>query len=160
VNHAWLFTLCRLVGCRIGRALVVVLLAWSSGFFFANSLFVWPKLLAATYVAIAFCIAIAPGKTTALRAALIGALSALGVLSHTAVGFTFPALLVASAIAARHSVWRNASIAIAALLLVTAPWTWYQHFYDPPADRLLKWHLAGQAQRTGSQFFHLYRGVP
>jgi hypothetical protein len=34
-----------------------------------------------------------------------------------------------------------ASIAVA--VLIYGPWVLYQKYYDPPGDRLLKWHLAG-----------------
>ena len=38
---------------------------------------------------------------------------------------------------------RDLAVGIAAGAALLAPWTWYQRFYDPPGDRLLKWHLAG-----------------
>jgi hypothetical protein len=35
-------------------------------------------------------------------------------------------------------------VAVAALLVT--PWTLYQQVYDPPGDRLLKWHIGGDAK--------------
>jgi hypothetical protein len=35
------------------------------------------------------------------------------------------------------------AVSIGAFLLIIAPWMCYQKFYEPPGNRLLKWHLAG-----------------
>ena len=32
---------------------------------------------------------------------------------------------------------------VASFVLLTIPWSGYQHYVDPPGNRLLKWHLAG-----------------
>jgi hypothetical protein len=40
--------------------------------------------------------------------------------------------------------WLLAAIAFACL---AAPWMAYQKFYDPPGNRLLKWHLGGQTAK-------------
>jgi hypothetical protein len=39
--------------------------------------------------------------------------------------------------------WRAWAPAALVFLLLVAPWIAYQRYYDPPGNRLLKWHLAG-----------------
>jgi hypothetical protein len=50
-------------------------------------------------------------------------------------------------------------IAIAALsaLIFFVPWAAYQRFYDPPGNRLLKWHLAGVIAVDSRGFFQSVR---
>lgn len=45
------------------------------------------------------------------------------------------------AVRGEWSGWLRAGVVF---LLIVAPWTCYQQLYEPPANRLLKWHLGGQ----------------
>lgn len=130
------------------RALTLALaVSFFSGFVFLNSFFVWPKLLAATYVICLFALLFTP-KFDLLRrnnsaAVLAGLLLALALLAHGGSAF---AVLGAAAMMLLFR--RRMPLAKLALLAATAaiaytPWVLYQKLYDPPGNRLLKMHLAG-----------------
>ncbi len=159
-----LFTLCRAVGAGTRRALGIVFLAWLSGFFFANTAFVWPKLLAATFLTFATALVLAGGTSRWPRFAVIGVGTALGLLAHGGVAFTVPMLVLAWLLRDGERAIRPLVIGGLALILTLAPWTWYQRGYDPPGDRLVKWHLAGQVSVSSEPFLptlvHAYTAVP
>jgi hypothetical protein len=55
--------------------------------------------------------------------------------------------------------WARRSLSVAGLaaggllaLVLYAPWLAYQRLYDPPGDRLLKWHLAGVIEQNDDSF--------
>ena len=152
-----IFVLARRCGCGLGRAAGVTSLALLSGFFLENTVFVWPKLIAAAYIVVAVAIALAPGPLTWRRALALGAATALGMLSHGGVAFNLPALVAGLLVAYRREALRPLAVAACAALVLYAPWSAYQRFYDPPGDRLLKWHLAGHVAPTGEPFGHLLR---
>jgi hypothetical protein len=117
-----------------------------SGFFLQNTLFTWPKLGAGALACGTFGLwVLTPTAQRGARETVLGAvLAALAWLAHGGVAFSF--LILAPWIAwqcvrgrSRH--WAPAALAFA---LLVAPWTAYQKFYDPPGNRLLKWHLGGQ----------------
>lgn len=142
----WLFLTALEIDSDVIALILVACL--SSGFVLVNTFFVWPKLLAAAYTlgALALLLIEKPRillgkyKSTAL---LCGALIAFGMLAH---GGTVFALLAAAAtlIAFRKGIPpRYATILLGTAFLLYLPWLLYQNFYDPPGNRLLKWHLAG-----------------
>jgi hypothetical protein len=139
-----MFVLCRSIGLSRLRAAGIVALSWFSTFFFVNTIFVWPKLLAGAYVGCAMLLVLADGAMSRRRAIGIGLATGLGLLSHGGVAFTVPALLVAWLLLRRTAALGPLAIAGITVLIVLAPWTWYQKVYDPPGDRLLKMHLAGE----------------
>jgi hypothetical protein len=133
------------------RAIRVALLtSLFSGFVFINSFYVWPKLLAAAYMLAFSALLLSPEllrdiTRSPFKAAVGGALLAFGMLSHGGVAFSVLGLaatilvLVRARIIFSKGVW----ISILACFCLYLSWTLYQKFYDPPGDRLLKWHLAG-----------------
>jgi hypothetical protein len=149
-----LYTLGRLSGCRGRRSAIIVVMAWFSGFFFLNTLFVWPKLIAAAYVAVAVTVFLSPGALTWRRAILIGSSVVLGLLSHSGVVFVVPCLALAWLVNQRSRFLGPCFAATLAAAVLIAPWTWYQNVYDPPANRLIKWYLAGQVAVTSDSFLH------
>lgn len=126
-----------------------------SGTVLVNTVFSWPKLLSAGFVLAALALALdlrdrAHGRR-AVTVAIAG-LAAFGLLSHGAALFAFPALAVALW-------WARRSLSVAGLaaggllaLVLYAPWLAYQRLYDPPGDRLLKWHLAGVTEVDDNSF--------
>lgn len=113
-----------------------------TGFFFFNSIFVWPKLLAASLGILAFCLLLFE-KRSALTWGIAGAAAGAAMLAHTGVVFTF---IPVAALLLFPRFWPGIKhIAIAALIFaaLVAPWLLYQKFYDPPGDRLVKWHIGG-----------------
>ncbi len=136
---------------RIRRALVFLIFC---GAIFFNSVYTWPKFLAATFILLALSILIrvlreqrAPARAEAI---LAGLCLGLALVSHpTSIYslFTLPLLFVRF----RHLFpWRKIApllaIALPLVLAFVLPWTAYQKFVDPPGDRLIKWHLAGHPE--------------
>lgn len=122
------------------RALVVLLVA-SSGFCLVNGTYVWPKLLAGalTLLPTVFVIENPRSRLANLFAA---AAMALGLLAHMgSVFFALPWCVWYLSRAGRPS-WRSAAMAAALGAALLAPWLGYQKVYEPPGDRLAKWHLA------------------
>lgn len=126
-----------------------------SGFALVHGIFVWPKLLPVFHLSL-----IAGYILSADRAWLsdtrVGALlacnAALALICH---GGSFFALAGLGVIAL--STWRipSARFLIVGVLVgiaILLPWSLYQHYFDPPGDRLLKWHLAGVVAIDGRSF--------
>jgi hypothetical protein len=86
-----------------------------------------------------------PADTSRRRTILIGAvLAALAWLSHGGVAFSFLVLTPWILWRCLRGEWRHWLWAALVFGLCAAPWIAYQKFYDPPGNRLLKWHLGGQ----------------
>lgn len=130
---------------RRTRSLAIVA-ALVSDVAITNAFFVWPKLLAATFVLAALALLVAPGESPLrkqpLTVVLLGVLVGLAYLSHgTAVFGLIP--VVGVALWRGLPNWRWLGAAAAALLILIVPWFAFQHYADPPGNRLLKWSLAG-----------------
>jgi hypothetical protein len=103
-------------------------------------------LSAGAFVCGAFAMLCLRAGGTNARANAIGCavFAALAWLTHGGVAFSLLAL--APVIAWRF--WRGEMRAwlpaAGVLLMLTVPWFAFQKLYDPPGNRLLKWHLAGQ----------------
>lgn len=82
-------------------------------------------------------------KGSLLAGVAVGASTAGGLLSHGAGAFTVLGFLAAAILTARLASLRYSVAAILSACILFIPWTAYQKFYDPPGDRLVKWHLAG-----------------
>lgn len=111
-----------------------------------NSFYVWPKLLGAAFVLAALALLAVP-REQALRqqpwtVLLLGALAGLALLAH---GTSVFGLIPVAAIALWQGLpnWRWLAPGAAILLVLLVPWMAYQHFGNPPGNRLLKWHIAG-----------------
>ena len=91
-----------------------------------------------------------------LSCALAATLFTLATLSHGAAAFAVPAVALLVVLRLRARGWRTAafgmSAAAASAVATYAPWFAFQRFYDPPGDRLLKWHLAGVIPIDGRSF--------
>lgn len=116
-----------------------------NGFFLQHTVYTWPKLSAAAFAIGAFGMWILPAaRPPANRAfAAGGFLAALGWLSHGGVAFAYLALAPWLAWQAWRGAVRGYALAAGAFLLLAMPWVCYQQFYEPPANMLLKNHLAG-----------------
>lgn len=158
-NLLWipgLWALLRVVGVDAQRVRFVVIGCALVGAVFLNSVYVWPKLLAAGLCLGACAWVLSGAAATRGGWAVIGALMALAFLAHGAIVYGLIAL-------APFLVWRSGlgagrllgCMAVAAALCV--PWTLYQKVFDPPGDRLLKWHLAGQIPVVAEPFGEVVR---
>jgi hypothetical protein len=142
-----LWALLRILHLSHRRILTVVLLTATTGAVFLNTVYTWPKMLAASFTLAALAVLLESATAPhSAMATLCGACLGLSLLAHGAAAF--------GALGLGPAVWRvrhrmspsNAIAAGAALILLLGPWMAYQRLYDPPGDRLLKWHLAGVPQ--------------
>lgn len=127
------------------RTTCVLGLVACTGFTLLNSTYVWPKLLAGAYGLLTGVILIDTNKPLQPRLFVLAAVSAaLGWLAHGGVMFSLLALLPLIALRSGFfRQWRGIACGGTAFILVATPWLAYQKYYDPPGNRLLKWHLAG-----------------
>ena len=142
-----LWGLARSFGFSRRKALALVAAAIPIGLLLLNSVYVWPKLSAASLVmgavTLGFLVEPLPpgGRPYVRRFVVVGGLMVLGWLSHG--GAAFAILGAAPLFLWRARSWRAWAAAGLTFLVIAAPWLAYQRFYDPPGNRLLKWHLAG-----------------
>lgn len=125
------------------RAALAVVSVAALGFVLLNTVYVWPKLSSAAFTLAGGLIWLGLRKSGGgpLLYGACGGLFALGWLCHGGSAFAligFIPLLLAD-----WRGWRHTLAAGAVFALWAAPWMAYQKFYDPPGNRLLKWHLAG-----------------
>jgi hypothetical protein len=114
-----------------------------TGFLLFNSVFVWPKLAGGALVLLAFLALVNAdaGLTPRARAVWGGLLAALATLAHGGVMFSLVALV--PGVFWRGRKWRKLVPALLVFGAVAVPWLAYQRCYEPPGNRLVKWHVAG-----------------
>lgn len=138
--------LARALGASSRHATLAALGALATPLVIVNGGFVWPKLIAAAYLALAVAAHFAderPQGRDLLLGAIAGACGGAAMLGHGATAFAALGCGLAALATRRvHGVRYLAAAAVAAVLLY-GPWMAYQRAYDPPGDRLMKWHLAG-----------------
>jgi len=111
-----------------------------------NTFFVWPKMLAATFVLACAALVLARDhRWPALRIAAVAVTACLAYLSHGGAVFVLVPVVALALVQALHNRRRLTVLAAAAAsaLALVLPWTLYQRLVNPPGDRLLKWMLAG-----------------
>lgn len=113
-----------------------------SGFFFLNSVFVWPKLLAGSLVVLLYVLMEDDDRSPA-AVVVAAAAGALALLAHAGAVFTLLPLVAVVALRRPMPSGRTCVAGALAASLLLAPWQAYTRLYDPPGDRLAKWHLAG-----------------
>jgi hypothetical protein len=124
------------------RLAIVTTLFVFSGFFLFNSVFTWPKLLAAGLGLTAFGLFFFE-KASGWTWALGGLAAAAALLAHTGVVFAFFPMAVALLLRRYRRHWRLFAIAGLVAVVLFVPWQLYQKLYDPPGDGLLKLHIGG-----------------
>ncbi len=120
-----------------------------SGFLFYNSVYTWPKLLAATFILFVASILLEASANAALTffETLLAALCfSLALLAHSGAVFSTPGLLLLLLAKRVRLSLRTATCGVLLIAFFLMPWVAYQKFYDPPGNRLLKMHLAGVGQ--------------
>jgi hypothetical protein len=148
VPALWIF----LRRARAGLRVILAVLACCafSGFFFLNTIYVWPKLLAAALALVGLSFSPLARSTPYrfLDAVLLGAGIALGALSHTGILLTIPGWVALYIFRRFRLPRRSLATGVIVLLVLFLPWTLYQKLYDPPGDKLMKMHLAGDAESS------------
>lgn len=127
-----------------------------------HSLFVWPKLIAATYVLLVY-LYLHTNRETILSTRsilIISASSALAMLSHGGAIFS----LVVIGLFYFYDCFRssqsqqglkNVIVLILLFLLFMGPWLAYGKLIDPSSARLVKWHFAGHIPPSEIPFLDL-----
>ncbi len=137
----------RTVVCAVAFTLFT-LFAWQ------NSIYVWPKLMAAAFCLLGMsAIPQVRGERKAWKLSetlLATAAFTLSLLSHSGTAFTILSILIFLTFRRALPPWRYCAIAIGLALLMILPWRAYQLFIDPPGDTLFKLHLAGVSNSQGS----------
>lgn len=137
-----------LIAARVSRRTrsLAIVAALVSDVVIMNGFFVWPKLLAASFFLAALALVAVPGqsplRSRPLTVVLLGTLAGLAFLSH---GTSVFGLIPLAAVALWRGLpsWRWLIAGAAATLVLVLPWMAFQHFENPPGNRLLKWQLAG-----------------
>lgn len=119
----------------------------TTGFFYLNSVFVWPKLLAAglAVAGISLFIGNTKRKLPYNYLPFAAILISLGLLSHAGVLFSivpFGALLLYKIIRSSKINYRYVVASILLALFILVPWQLYKGA-QPNPDRLVKYHFAG-----------------
>ena len=146
VNIFWIWGLwgfLRALSLSEGKILQVVILVALVGAVFVNSVYTWPKMLAAALsltVGAALFVQDCPKR---VRALMVGSAAALSLLAHGAAIFALMGFVTLFWIRRKEWQMRDLVVTFTVAALIYIPWIAYQKFYDPPGDRLIKWHLAG-----------------
>jgi hypothetical protein len=117
-----------------------------SSLFIVNSLFVWPKLLSASFVLI-FLYYIHFCNSKNLRNFMIGTSASLAMLSHGGAIFALLAIsilwLIFNIKHRSKEILKDYSFWLLLFLVIMLPWMYYGKYIDPQYSRLAKWHLLG-----------------
>lgn len=141
------WALSRLMPASLGKAAAVIVCVMFTGFALINSTFVWPKTLAGALAVFAFA-AVLPAilerrRLSGGEAIALGMGASLGILAHGGSAFACLALGLLVLWYAFTLGWRSLGISLVLAVSLMLPWLAYQRYYDPPGNRLVKWHLAG-----------------
>lgn len=141
------WTICRVARLPWPRIALVFCFCSFSGFFLFNSVHVWPKLLAGAMTVLAVCGVLEPPgperSRSHVRFAVVGGAAALGMLAHG--GSVFPSVILLVVLLLPRRFPGPGKLLVVGLVFacLMAPWFAYQKLYDPPGNRLVKWHLGG-----------------
>ena len=137
-----LWALLRGASARRAETLAVVGLVACTGFCLLHSVYTWPKLGAAGLVIGGASLFFDRSSSSQLVRWTIGsALCALGYLGHGGVMFSLLALAPLTLLMRPNKTILAASVTV--FVLIQIPWSFYQNFYEPPGNRLIKWHIGG-----------------
>jgi len=127
---------------RAGPAVALVI---GLGMMVVNTAFVWPKMVCGGFIATALALLLyrRPGRDL-LILALAAASFGLAMLSHGGALFSAPAFGLLFLMRWRGRLWQGFTVGIGVAIILLGPWTAFQKLVAPPANNLLKWHLAGQ----------------
>jgi len=143
-----------LLAARLGRMVraLVMLAALASPLAILNGFFVWPKMLPAAMLLAAAALVLTPLWPELRRklwaAGLIAALLAFAMLGHGSSLFAIVPLALLATVRGVPS-WRWLAVALLVGFALTASWSAYQKYHDPPGNRLNKWMLAGVVEIDG-----------
>ncbi|MCL2819434.1 MAG: hypothetical protein FWD38_01160 [Oscillospiraceae bacterium] len=141
----------------------IILCAVFSGVFLINSVYVWPKLSTTVY----FCLVLfltfeladekKNTKKAAASAILIGIATAMAILTHGGIMFSFIALGMAIIICEKrfNFNYRDIFYSLGSFAVMYLPWQLFSRYQDPSGNKLLKLIFAG----PGAEHLSLTEGV-
>ena len=165
VNAFWVWGVwgfLRVLGVAERRILLAVLLVALVGAVYVNTIYTWPKMLAGALALTTAAAMLAPHCQKRTRWLLVAAACAFSMLSHGASVFAILGLLPLGWVRRHDWPLRTLFLTGCVMGLIYVPWMAYQKFYDPPGDRLVKWHLAGieqldEGRPVGTAMVEAYR---
>lgn len=117
---------------------------------FLNEIYTWPKLLAGVLTLIALDQIVSQKDLSRFESISVLALT-FGVLTHGSTFFVVPVfLLILIYVFPRQCLLRNLMRTGMTCFVVYLPWYVYQSKFDPPGNRLMIWHLAGEISPLSS----------
>lgn len=124
-------------------AIYIIACCIFSGFFYFNSIFVWPKLIAGSLTVLGiYIILFEPKKSNALLLVMSSSF-ALGFLAHSSTIFTLIPFGFLLLLKKYRLNFNQLFLCATTILLIISPWLLYQRYIDPPGNRLVKWHIGG-----------------
>lgn len=149
------YLLARAMGAGRIVAALGSLIAFLAPITIINGIFVWPKLLSAALLMAAAAIHFTPlykeSSRSVAAGAAVGIVSIGAMLAHGSAGFTLVAFATVALVAGRWGSLRYSATAIVVAAALYMPWAAYQKYADPPGDRLLKWHFAGEHEASDAR---------
>jgi hypothetical protein len=147
INTLWVLGLWGLLDAvRVDRRVIpsVVLGVGLTGAVFVNNVFTWPKLLGGG-LALAAAAVVVERRERDVRLMILvaSACAGLALLAHGTTAFAIPSVAVLLLLHRRRFGRIHYVAGAATIAALYLPWMAYQHWYDPPGNRLLLWHLAG-----------------
>jgi hypothetical protein len=141
----WAFLTAGKIGCR--PLTLAIAVSFFSGFTFVHGFYTWPKLYPVAYLLIVAAYLLTERyhqvRDRRVTGALVGVAVALAMLCHGGSFFAILGLACSLLFLRRCPSPRFLLSMTAAAVLTYAPWVLYQKFYEPPGDRLVKFHLTG-----------------
>ncbi|HEY2715529.1 MAG TPA: hypothetical protein VGI73_04835 [Solirubrobacterales bacterium] len=141
---------------RVTIGLAMIAVAFSD-LAIVNGFYVWPKLLPAAMLLAVAAIVLTPLWSQSRHdwriAVLLGALAALAMLGHGSSVFGIIPLALVALFRGLPD-WRWLGAAVAATIVLMAPWSAYQRWGDPPGNRLDRWFLAGRLEVSDESTGH------
>ena len=138
-SWAWL----RSIGQSAARSTIIILAVIPSFWVAFNSIYAWPKLAATAFAIIAYSLWFTSNKPKLMSYTIGGLAAGLAWLCHGGIAFALLGLVPLAVCSLMRGHIRQWILATCAFLGMAFPWKIYQSVYDPPGNRLLKWHLAG-----------------
>jgi hypothetical protein len=128
------------------RPTLLVAIVATAPFVLVNTVYIWPKILGATFVLLAFGLLVSPNsnrKPLSSNLWIVALAAAFAFLSHAsnAVALVPLCLIFIRSILRQRAT--NIVISAAAAIVVILPWFAWQHFFQPNANSLLRFFLSG-----------------
>lgn len=122
--------------------------------FIIHSTFLWPKILSASFLLLFVPLYLGWSVQLSHRSSGLyaGAAASLGFLSHGAGIFYLISAALGILLLRKLGSIKTAAVTVTTFVAMNLPWIYYQKMVNPPGDRLLKWHLAGQIPVTEDSF--------